>query len=61
VAMVMCLAQPEAVSQAKLGHDDGFMVALAWPGVLKSQSQAVKLWLFGRRLFQYGNQIFWVM
>ena len=53
--IVLCLAQPEAVSQAKwaqigqarLGHNDSFMAALAWPGVLKSQSQAVKPWLFG--------------
>jgi len=28
--------------QAKLGHADGFMAALAWLGVLKSQSQATK-------------------
>ena len=26
---------------AKLGHDDGFLVALAWFACLKSQSQAV--------------------
>ena len=36
------LAWPEAVSQAKPGHDNGFIVALAWPAMLKSQSQAMK-------------------
>jgi hypothetical protein len=45
--IVLCLARPEAVSQAKPGQVDGFMTALAWPGVLKSQSQAVKPRLFG--------------
>ena len=30
--LVLCLAQPEAVSQAKPGQVDGFMTALAWPG-----------------------------
>ena len=35
------------IGQAKLGQDDGLMAALAWLGVLKSQSQAMKLWLFG--------------
>ena len=72
-SVVLCLAQPEDVSQAKPGQVDGFMMALAWPGVLKCQSQAVKLWLFARisgismvrakvkyaiiRLFWHGGQI----
>jgi hypothetical protein len=38
--IVVCLARPEAVSWAKLSHEDSFMAALAWPEVLKSQSQA---------------------
>ena len=44
---MLCLARPEAVSRAKPGQVDGFMTVLAWPGVLKSQSQAVKPRLFG--------------
>ena len=40
--VVLCLARPEAMSRAKPGQVDGFMTALAWPGVLKSQSQAVR-------------------
>jgi len=31
--VVLCLAQ---IGQAKPGHVDGFMAALAWPGDLKS-------------------------
>jgi hypothetical protein len=34
-------------THAMPGYDDAFMVTLAWTGVLKSQSQAVKLQLFG--------------
>src|SRR5271156_3949463 len=44
------MARPEAVSQAqigqaKLGQNGGSMTALAWPGMAKSQSQAVRPWL----------------
>lgn len=42
----MCMAQPEAVSQAKPGQNGGFVTALAWPGVLESQSQAVRPWFW---------------
>jgi hypothetical protein len=35
------------MSRAKPGQVDGFMTALAWPGVLKSQSQDIKPQLFG--------------
>ena len=43
--IVMCMAWPEAMSQAKLDQNDGFMRALAWPSILQSQSQAVRLQL----------------
>ena len=46
LGIVLCLARPQAMSWAKLGHDDGFIVALAWLAWLKSQSQAVRPWLF---------------
>jgi hypothetical protein len=49
--LVVCLARPQAMSQAKPGHDDGFIVALAWLGCLKSQSQAVRLQLFSELYF----------
>jgi hypothetical protein len=34
------------IGQAKLGQIGGFMMTLAWPGVLESQSQAIRpqLW-----------------
>ena len=41
----LCKAWPEAMSQAKLDQNDGFMRALAWPSILQSQSQAVRLQL----------------
>jgi len=40
------MAQPEAMSQAKPGQNGSFLTALARPGVLKSQSQAIRLWLW---------------
>jgi hypothetical protein len=46
--LVLCLVQPKAISQAKLDHDDGFIGALAWLTCLKSQSQAIRLWLFSK-------------
>ena len=46
--LVMCMAQPQAVSQAKPGQNSGFLKALARPRVLQSQSQAVRPWLVGK-------------
>ena len=34
------------MSQAKLGLDGGFFIALAQPAVQESQSKAIRLWLF---------------
>jgi len=41
------------LGQARPGHDDGFMAALAWPGVLKSQLSRSFRMDFGR-IFEKG-------
>jgi hypothetical protein len=51
--VVVCLAWPQAVSQAKPGQYDSLVVALAWPGVLKSQSQVIGPWLFPVEIKKY--------
>ena len=43
LCLVLCMAWPEAVSQAKPGpnrpsQNNGFMMALAWPGILKAKA-----------------------
>ena len=54
IILVLCKARPEAVSQAKPGHFDGFMVALAWLAFLKCRSQAVRPQLFRENIiFSY--------
>jgi hypothetical protein len=44
---LLTLIPDTQIGQAKPGHEDGFMTALAWLGVLKSQSKAAKPRLFG--------------
>ena len=46
------------MSRAKPGRDDGFVAALAWLGVLKSQSQAVKPRLFGTVIYLAAISLF---